>query len=73
MSNETRLDLQRNFLIGNCKNRPRAWHFDAELQRIHNLEPNHYDEPIPYADVVRRLFVEADFGAQGQHGSMQQS
>lgn len=56
MSNETRLDLQRNFLIGNCKNRPRAWHFDAELQRIHNLEPNHYDEPIPYSDVVRRLF-----------------
>lgn len=56
MSLETREDLQRNFLIGNCKHRPRAWHNDPALREALGLEDNHYDEPIPYAEVVRRLF-----------------
>lgn len=56
MSLETREDLQRNFLIGNCKNRPRAWHNDPALRAALGLEDNHYDDPIPYAEVTRRLF-----------------
>ncbi len=56
MSLETREDLQRNFLIGNCKHRPRAWHNDPALRARLGLEDNHYDEPIPYQEVVRRLF-----------------
>jgi phage/plasmid-like protein (TIGR03299 family) len=56
MSRETREDLQRNFLIGNCKNRPMAWHNDPALRALLGLEDNHYDEPIPFKEVVRRLF-----------------
>jgi phage/plasmid-like protein (TIGR03299 family) len=56
MSLETREDLQRNFLIGNCKHRPRAWHNDPALRARLGLEDNHYDDPIPYSEVVRRLF-----------------
>ena len=56
MSLETREDLQRNFLIGNCKSRPAAWHNDPILRARLGIEDNHYDEPIPYSEVVRRLF-----------------
>lgn len=53
MSRETALTLQTNTLIGDGK---AAWHQDLALQEQHGLEPNHYDGPIPVADVVRRLF-----------------
>lgn len=63
MSLETREDLQRNFLIGNCKFRKfaggldfQAWHNDPKLREKLGLENNHYDGPIPQKDVVRRLF-----------------
>ena len=38
------------------KHRPRAWHNDPALRARLGLEDNHYDEPIPYQEVVRRLF-----------------
>lgn len=63
MSLETREDLQRNFLIGNCKFRKfagglefQAWHNDPKLRERLGLEDNHYPGPIPQKDVVRRLF-----------------
>jgi phage/plasmid-like protein (TIGR03299 family) len=56
MSRETYEDLNTYFLIGNCKSRPRAWHDDAGLRQRLGLEDNHYQDPIPYAEVVRRLF-----------------
>jgi len=63
MSLETHEDLQRNFLIGNCKFRKfagglefQAWHNDPALRKKLGLENNHYPGPIPQKDVVRRLF-----------------
>lgn len=56
MSRETWADLQQNFLIGNCDFRPRAWHNDPALREKLGLEDNHYNGPIPYGEVVRRLF-----------------
>ncbi len=56
MSQEKWEDLQRNFLIGNCKHRPAAWHNDPATRARLGLEDNHYDDPIPYDEVVRRLF-----------------
>lgn len=40
-------------LIGHTDKRGKAWHYMESMQ---GKEPNHYPGPIPYADVVRRLF-----------------
>lgn len=58
MSRETREDLHRNFLLGMCAQRPnaRAWHDEPALRARLGLEDNHYDGPIPFKEVVRRLF-----------------
>ena len=53
MSRETIADLNTQTLIGYTAKRGTAWHYRAEAQ---GDEPNHYDGPIPVADVHRRLF-----------------
>lgn len=53
MSRETSEWLNNNVLIGFTERRGHAWHYRLEDQ---GAEPNHYDGPIPYEDVVRRLF-----------------
>lgn len=40
-------------LIGHTEKRSKAWHYQEAMQ---GDEPNHYPGPVPYADVVRRLF-----------------
>lgn len=56
MSKETAEWLNRYILIGNVKNRPRAWHDDPRLRQRLGLPSNHFDDPIPYKTVVERLF-----------------
>jgi phage/plasmid-like protein (TIGR03299 family) len=53
MSQETLTWLNQNVLIGYADKRGEAWHYLASAQ---GDEPNHYDGPIPVADVERRLF-----------------
>lgn len=53
MSRETMQWLNNNTLIGYTEKRGRAWHYRAENQ---GQESNHYNGPIPVADVERRLF-----------------
>lgn len=67
MSAETSQWLNRNVLVGYTAKRDTAWHYRASDQ---GAEPNHYEGPIPVADVHRRLFgwelleapVQATFG-----------
>lgn len=55
MSRETIEWLNRNVLVGAVKARGgKAWHWRAAAQE--GMEPNHYDDVIPVADVERRLF-----------------
>lgn len=56
MSRETRETLNRFVLVGNCANRPKAWHNDEALRLEKGWEDNHYDDYIPMDDVIRRLF-----------------
>lgn len=56
MSRETHETLNRFVLVGNCDNRPMAWHNDAALRRRKGWEDNHYNGYIPMDDVIRRLF-----------------
>ncbi|QNJ59267.1 hypothetical protein SEA_MRMIYAGI_53 [Mycobacterium phage MrMiyagi] len=56
MSRETREWLNEFILVGNCKERPMAWHYDRELQKSKGLADNHFEDPIPYQVVVDRLF-----------------
>lgn len=53
MSRETLQWLNVSTLIGMTSERGNAWHYRAEHQ---GDESNHYDGPIPVADVQRRLF-----------------
>src|SRR5215213_5134677 len=53
MSAETMEWLNTNTLIGYSGTRGKAWHYDESLQGV---ESNHYDGPVPAADVARRLF-----------------
>jgi phage/plasmid-like protein (TIGR03299 family) len=53
MSRETSEWLNQYVLIGYAAERGTAWHYRPESQ---GDEPNHYDGPVPYEDVVRRLF-----------------
>lgn len=53
MSKESSKWLNTMTLIGNVLKRGTAWHYREEMQ---GDEPNHYDGPIPVADVLRRLF-----------------
>lgn len=52
MSQESSHWLNTKTLIGFVLKRGRAWHYREE----HQDEPNHYDDAIPVADVIRRLF-----------------
>lgn len=56
MSKETNETLNRLVLVGNCANRPMAWHNSPELRSQMGWENNHYDDYVPMEDVVRRLF-----------------
>lgn len=53
MSKESSKTLNSQTLIGYTAKRGHAWHYRAEDQ---GTESNHYDGPIPVADVERRLF-----------------
>jgi len=53
MSKETEEWLNTKCLIGFTNKRGRAWHYRESAQGV---EPNHYPEGIPIADVQRRLF-----------------
>lgn len=53
MSRETLEWLNENVLVGYTGKRGNAWHYLASAQ---GAEPNHYDGPVPVADVQRRLF-----------------
>jgi len=53
MSQETMEWLNVNTLIGFTDRRGNAWHYRIELQE---LESNHYNGPVPVADILRRLF-----------------
>lgn len=53
MSAETIQWLNTMTLIGFTSKRGNAWHYRAEDQGV---EPNHYAEAVPVADVLRRLF-----------------
>lgn len=53
MSKESLNWLNQNVLIGNTAQRGTAWHYRAAEQ---GTESNHYEGPIPLADVERRLF-----------------
>ncbi len=53
MSKEDLSTLNTTTLIGFTAQRGTAWHWRAALQ---GAELNHYEGPVPAADVVRRLF-----------------
>lgn len=53
MSKESLEHLNTQTLIGFVAKRGRAWHWRAGLQ---GAESNHYDGPVPVADLRRRLF-----------------
>ena len=53
MSKETSQWLNTMTLIGFTEKRGNAWHYRAEDQ---GTESNHYEGPVPVADVLRRLF-----------------
>ncbi len=53
MSRETLQWLNTQTLIGYTAQRGTAWHYRASEQ---DGEPNHYEGPVPVADVRRRLF-----------------
>ena len=49
-------------------------HNDPALRARLGLEDNHYDEPIPYQEVVRRLFSWKDhFGPESEPNPLRQS
>lgn len=56
MSRETRETLNRLVLVGNCANRPAAWHNDPELRRRKGWADNHFDKYIDMPTVIARLF-----------------
>ena len=56
MSLETTRRFAAQFPYRKLQHRPRAWHNDPALRARLGLEDNHYDEPIPHQEVVRRLF-----------------
>ena len=56
MSRETRETLNRFVLVGDCANRPAAWHIDPELRRRKGWADNHFDGFIPMEEVISRLF-----------------
>lgn len=56
MSRETRETLNRFVLVGNCANRPAAWHNDPELRRRKGWADNHFDDYIEMDTVIARLF-----------------
>jgi phage/plasmid-like protein (TIGR03299 family) len=56
MSKESWETLNRLVLVGNCANRPVAWHNDPELRRQKGWQDNHFDDYIPTKEVERRLF-----------------
>jgi phage/plasmid-like protein (TIGR03299 family) len=56
VSRETRETLNRFVLVGNCANRPMAWHNDPELRRRKGWANNHFDDYIPMDTVIERLF-----------------
>lgn len=48
------MEWYNNFcLVGHTAKRGKSWHYMESMQ---GDEPNHYEGPIPYDDVVRRLF-----------------
>ncbi len=56
MSRETRETLNRFVLVGNCANRPMAWHNDPALRAQKGWADNHFDDYIPMDTVIERLF-----------------
>src|SRR4051812_41823708 len=56
MSRETHETLNRLVLVGNCRNRPKAWHNDPALRRRMGWKDNHFDDYIPAQEVIERLF-----------------
>lgn len=56
MSRETRETLNRFVLVGNCDNRPMAWHNDPALRRRKGWLDNHFPGYIPMETVIDRLF-----------------
>jgi phage/plasmid-like protein (TIGR03299 family) len=76
MSRETLQWLNTQTLIGYTARRGTAWHYRAGEQ---GGEPNHYEGPVPVADVRRRLFswtaVEGEITATAltPHGVVQGS
>jgi len=56
MSQETSRWLNEFILVGNCANRPKAWHDNPELRERLGLPSNHFEGPIPYKTVKERLF-----------------
>ena len=53
MSTETLEWLNTQVLVGHTEKRGNAWHYRESAQ---GGEPNHYEGPVPVADVARRLF-----------------
>lgn len=53
MSTETVEWLNTMTLIGHTEKRGNAWHYRESAQ---GGEPNHYEGPVPVADIERRLF-----------------
>jgi phage/plasmid-like protein (TIGR03299 family) len=53
MSKESTEWLNNNVLIGFTEKRGHAWHYKKSGQ---GREPNHYQGPVPVADIHRRLF-----------------
>lgn len=56
VSRETIETLNRLILVGNCKNRPMAWHNRPELRRQMGWDNNHFDDYVPMDEVIARLF-----------------
>lgn len=56
MSKETLETLNRLVLVGNCANRPAAWHNDPKLRARMGWANNHFDDFVPMSEVVSRLF-----------------
>ena len=53
MSEQKKVLLNSNILVGYTAERGNAWHYRADLQ---GDEPNHYTGAIPVEDILRRLF-----------------
>ena len=56
MSRESMETLNRFVLVGDCDNRPAAWHNDPALRQRKGWADNHFPKFIPMDDVIARLF-----------------